>query len=100
MESTQQQITLAVIGIEDLKQVISDAISKEFSKHIPQPAPTTDDNELIKIEEVCKILNVTKVTVHNWKRDGVLPFYRIGTRIFFKKSEIVEAVIKIKRKEV
>ena len=53
------------------------------------------NNDLLKIEEVCKILQVSEVTVHKWKKMGKIPFHRISNRIFFKRSEIHQALKKV-----
>lgn len=55
-----------------------------------------DDSErLLKIEEVSEIFGVSINTVHDWKKKGKIPFYRIGSRIFFKRSEIIRSLKKI-----
>ncbi|MCF8369435.1 MAG: helix-turn-helix domain-containing protein [Bacteroidales bacterium] len=35
------------------------------------------------------MLNISKVTLHNWKKAGKIPFYRINRRLYFRRSEIV-----------
>lgn len=42
----------------------------------------------LKTPEVCALLNVKPRTLWNWKNEGLIPYYRIGRSIRFKKAEI------------
>lgn len=91
------QVILTSISLDDLKIVITESLSSELQKFSPKQPPIQDD-QLIKINEVAKILNVSKVTIFAWKKSGKLPFYRISNKIYFKRNEILEALKKIERK--
>ena len=93
----QTQVLLTSISLDDLKSVIAESLSSELQKFSPAKPPIQDD-QLIKINEVAKILNVSKVTIFSWKKSGKLPFYRISNKIYFKRNEIFEALKKIERK--
>lgn len=45
-------------------------------------------NETFVVEEVAKYLRCSVSGVRNLVRDRKIPFYRIGNRLFFKKSSI------------
>ncbi len=47
------------------------------------------DDDYITIAEVCRILRVSKPTIHKMKREKRLPFYRIGRKVYFKRSEVM-----------
>ena len=81
------------ISIDDFKTVISESISNELQKFRPQEPEKQD--ELIKIEEVAKMLNVSKVTIFAWKKQGKIPFYRIANKIYFKRNEVIESLKQI-----
>jgi excisionase family DNA binding protein len=61
---------------------------------IPKSIPP-EEEPLLKIEEIAEDLNVTRQTIHEWKRKGLIPFERIGARIFFRKSKVRAALKKI-----
>ena len=88
------QTIFTCIPIEDFTDLISSAIRRELSLFL-KASEKPKDEELIKIEAVCKMLNVSKVTVWTWKKTGKIPFYRLGGRIYYKRSEILEAMNKI-----
>ena len=45
---------------------------------------------LIDINELSKYLGVSQVMIQTWMTQGKLPFYRMGNRAYFKKSEIIK----------
>jgi len=57
-----------------------------------------EEEQLLKINEVCAIFRVSRTTIFSWKREGWLPYHRISRRIYFKKSEIIAALKKAKIK--
>ena len=85
-----KQSSLTQIKPEELQQEIL-KVFKELSKKVQ--LKSTDD--YLTREEVAETLKVNKSTVSNWKRDGVLNAYGIGGRVYYKRSDIDEAMIKI-----
>jgi excisionase family DNA binding protein len=82
---TLTQAELGQLVRESVKMVVSELLVKD--KALP-----TDD--LIKIKEVCKMLGVSKVTVFAWVKQGRFPCHHIGTRLYFKRQEILDALTK------
>jgi excisionase family DNA binding protein len=78
---------------EDLFQLIRDAVKAELS-NIPKPK---EDEKFISSAEVCKMLNISRGTLHNWSQADKIRKYSIGGRVLYKHSEVVEAVEKIQR---
>jgi excisionase family DNA binding protein len=69
--------------LADIKGALSEVQSK-----IESPAPL----ELIERPAAAKLLNVTFPTLHQWVRKGVIPAYKIGNRVYFKRSDIEKAL--------
>lgn len=44
--------------------------------------------------DVTELLGITKQTVHNWLRDGVIPGYKVGTTWFIVTKELKETLRK------
>lgn len=78
------EITFIQISKEELCQVIRETIVTELSR-----VNSLEEDKIIRIDDVCEILSVSKVTIHKWKKEGRLPFHRLGNRIYFKKKEII-----------
>ena len=51
-----------------------------------------EDIDLIDMDETLAILKVSKMTIHNWKKTGIIKSYKMGRKIYFKKSELIEAM--------
>jgi excisionase family DNA binding protein len=54
----------------------------------------SESEDLIKAKEACGYLMISKVTLYKWLNQGKITGYYLGTRLFFKKSEIDNALIK------
>lgn len=81
------------ISSEELKELIQDCINLEITKISNLSQGPSD---LIKAKEACDFLQVSKVTLYNWMKDGLISGYYLGSRLYFKKSELVESLSKKK----
>ena len=78
---------LSPINIDEL----ATAVAEKLKGHAPAEAPATaTDDEMLTVKEVAKLLGVSLVSIHAWKKDGKIKFYRYGSRIRFKKSEVLQ----------
>jgi hypothetical protein len=86
------------LSIEELSELIKNCISGLIASQskIDNQAPPPDD--LLSIEDIQKIFKVSKVTVHKWKKKGLLPFYKMNRKVYFKKSEVINSLSHKKRK--
>jgi excisionase family DNA binding protein len=50
------------------------------------------NTEWLTIAETCKLLGVTKPTLHIWSEQGKVIKYRISSRIRYKREEIENAI--------
>ena len=55
-------------------------------------------SEIMDVAEICQFLNVSKRTVHNLKSSGKLPYRKLGGRVYFYRSEVLEAMDSINLK--
>lgn len=80
-------ILLSSIPIEDLKEVFRDCIKLELElcKH----SSTQPSDELITEQEARQLLKISKVTLKKWRDSNRITFYRYGTRIRYKKNELL-----------
>lgn len=72
--------------LDDLKSLL-----QEF-KFPQKEEPTTD---LLTRQEVAEMLSIDLSTVHNWSKQGKLSSYGIGNRVYYKHSEIEQAIVKL-----
>lgn len=82
-------IILNGLSTGELSELIKNAIGSYYQSN----RNTTDDSlELLTVNEVAALLKISRVTVFDWKKRGVLPFHRIGKQVRFKKHEVLEAL--------
>jgi excisionase family DNA binding protein len=56
------------------------------------PQTTSHPEKLLTRKEVAELLNVSCVTLHDWTKKGIVKAYRIGNRIRYKETEIMETL--------
>lgn len=67
-------------------------IINEVKKVIPQTQQPEPVDKLMTRQEVSKYLGVSIVTVHHWTKSGILIAYRIGNKVRYKESEVLQAL--------
>jgi len=50
------------------------------------------DEELLTREETANILGISLPTLNEYSKKGIIPAYRIGSRVRYKKSEILNSL--------
>jgi excisionase family DNA binding protein len=78
--------------ISDLKAIIIEAVREEIKNITPPPPLQT---EYLTRKEVCKLLQVSEVTLLEWTKAGIIKGYRIQSRIRYKRSEVEESLQRI-----
>lgn len=72
--------------VSQLKQML-------VKQNTTQPAPTEPENDLITIKEACELLQVSRVTLHRYEKQGKVKVYGIGARRLLKRSELLNSLI-------
>ncbi len=80
----QTEIVLISISREDLQSLIRDAVRSEFSKK--------RGKEILNANDVCELLDIHISTLNKWKTEGILPYRRLGKRIFFNREEVLSSL--------
>ena len=89
-------ILLENLDAESLKELIQDGIKSElqdFKKEIS----THDPDELLTRTETCKYLQIDSSTLWHWTNKGKVVAYAIANRRYYKKAELVECLIPLKK---
>jgi excisionase family DNA binding protein len=69
-----------------------------FKDILNQHNQSSKDAEiLLTREEAAEMLSISLVTLWKYTKDDIVPAYRIGTKIRYKKSEILLALKKMNR---
>ncbi|MCK5138067.1 MAG: helix-turn-helix domain-containing protein [Bacteroidales bacterium] len=64
------------------------------------PASPETEKELLTVEDVSKMLNISKGAIYNMTSARQIPFFRRGGRIYFDRVEIDEWIRSDRRKTI
>ncbi len=78
----------------EFKDEITSIIRAEL-KNLSENSTTKQTIDFITRQETAEILNVSLSTLLNWRKAGIITAYRIGNKIRYKKSEILDSLTKI-----
>ena len=74
--------------ITELKNSLIPELKAQLSAQFQPKEPT----EYLTRSEVCKLLKIDMSSLHRWRKEGKIPSYSMGNRVYFKRSE-VDAII-------
>lgn len=89
-------ILFSSISIDELKQSIVDAVKTEFEQALCKPKQEAP--EFITRLEATKLLGITLPTLSAWTKEGLIPSYRIASRIRYKRTEVLNSLGKVRTK--
>lgn len=87
-----QYIILPVSSLEELQELVRLTVKQTIEEQFQQlnHDGKKEDDDLLKMEDLCRLFKVSKVTIHEWRKKGLLPKpIRKNSRVYFLKSEIV-----------
>ncbi len=80
---------------EQLKLVISEAVRTEMAKLPFAQQTVTPDNEqannILTREAAAEYFHISLPTLNSYTKSGLLKGYRLGNRVFYKRSELEAA---------
>jgi len=91
-----KQIILQGTTPEELAQLINDGVKsqlEDFKKNLN----THDPDELLTREQTCEFLQIDASTLWHWSNKGKVTAYGIGNRRYYKKSELLQCLIPLKK---
>lgn len=60
----------------------------------PQSTVQETQTDYITRREVANLFKISLVTVNDWTNKGILTAYKIGNRVYYKRTEVNEALVK------
>lgn len=91
-----RQIQFISISPEELQNVILEGVKAhldDFKKNFEPKTPT----EYLTRQETADLLKVTLSSIINWTKRGILQSYGCSGRVYYKRSEIEKAIVKLKK---
>lgn len=90
---------LYALSVEEYIQLTQKLIADALTKTTQKTNEDKNENSEMCISELAKFLNCTKTSIHNYKKLG-MPFYKIGRKILFKKSEVLEFMKGLRNRKI
>jgi hypothetical protein len=86
-----EQIIMTSLSIEQLRAELIGPLQKEIeSLKDNKVTPET----LLTRKQAAQFLNVTFATLNDWTKRGLVECGRIGTRVYYKRSNLINAINK------
>lgn len=85
-----EQIVLSPIPLPDLLGEITKAVRSELDARTQPVQPPAE--ELLTRVEAAQLLGITLPTLRDYTRRGYVTGYRIGTRVRYKRNEVLDSL--------
>jgi excisionase family DNA binding protein len=79
----------------DIKKIVIDIVNEMRKNEQPTVEAEKPEERLLTTNEACEFLRCSKPTLHRMKKNGTIPFIRLGSNIRYKQTDL-EKLIKTK----
>jgi len=81
---------------EQLVELINQGVKTQLSD-LKKELNITNDDQLLTPQEVCKLLQIDASTLWHWRKKGKVSCLGIGSRRYYKKSDLLNALKPLKQ---
>jgi len=87
---TRRVVQFYEMSLDDLKEIIKEAVESVTPslKKTDETLTTNSESEWLTREEVKNLLKVSYTTLWKYNRVGVLKAKKIGSRVYYSKTEL------------
>ena len=93
----KNSILLQELTVEELQELIGSTVKKNLAELQEELKSKKFTEELMSREETCKYLKIDSSTLWGWTNKGKVKAYGIGARRYYKRSELLECLILLKK---
>lgn len=82
---------------DELAELINSSIKTHLSEALAplSQTPLIQNETLLSKKEVLELLGITMNTLDKHVKSGAIPAYGLGSRLLFKRDEVLSSLIKI-----
>ncbi|SKB94293.1 Helix-turn-helix domain-containing protein [Soonwooa buanensis] len=88
-------IQIAGLAFSDFFEIISDKIQKTVSAEIERNLIGVTPQRYLSAEQLCTEFSITKPTIHQWRKQGIITAKKLGGRIYYSWQEVEAAMINL-----
>lgn len=85
-------VQLENIDATEFKNEIISGVILALKNNASLSLLTEQTDQLLTREETAKLLSVSLVTLWDWTKKDIIPAYRIGNKVRYKKAEVLTAL--------
>ena len=75
---------------KDLEAIVEIVIERLRKMDVSETTKDIPDDDRLTQKEAERLLNISVVTLIDWKKKGLVPFYQVQRSIFYSKKELIE----------
>ncbi|UFH45372.1 helix-turn-helix domain-containing protein [Flavobacterium galactosidilyticum] len=90
-------ILLECLSVEQLQQMIGTSVKNGIQEFQNEIKTKDNSEELLSRDETCQFLKIDSSTLWAWTNAGKVKAYGIGARRYYKRSELLENLILLKK---
>jgi predicted DNA-binding transcriptional regulator AlpA len=84
---------ILVVTVDELINKLNSTIQTSISEQENKNAVIKEQEfSLINTEQLCKMLGVSRITIYNWRKKGILPYKKISKLVYFDLHEVQKAL--------
>jgi hypothetical protein len=88
-----EQIQFIQVTPQQLANLVAEAVKSEIQKVlIKSIEPQKEVKEFLSRKETAELFGVSLVCLNDWQNDGLLKNYKVGRRVYFKYSELLDVL--------
>ena len=92
----KELVQIENISVDELTEIIAEKLVDKLEKRIATLISKQNDDELLTRTETVGLLKINLTTLWNWTKKGKLTAYGIGNRVYYKRGEIMKALVEFK----
>jgi excisionase family DNA binding protein len=86
----ERSILLECLSADELKEIIREIFREELL-YIKNDNKI-DSEEILTRKETASLLKISLTALWNWTKNGEIPSYGLGRKLYYKKSEVVHCL--------
>lgn len=93
----QNSTLLQSLTPDQLGDIIDGRLEIAFDKLFQKLGSSKSSDDLLTRNEICDLLKINLSTLHHYRKAGKIKALGIGSRIYFRRSDIDEALIPLEQ---
>jgi excisionase family DNA binding protein len=93
----QKSVLLETLSVDELDQLIGKSVKNGITEIQQEFHSKHQSEELLTRQEACEFLKVDSSTLWAWTNKKKIKAYGLGARRYYKRSELLESLIVLKK---